>query len=80
MNNIIEIRKIKNIRIKNIHNNMIYPIQDILEITFENGKERIIDLMSKKDITDINYFKVIKTWRTKSRIIFIDNDFYDKEK
>lgn len=80
MNNIIEIKKIKNVRIKNIHNDMIFPTQDLLEITFENGKTRIVDLFSEKDITDMDYFKVVETKRTKNRIIMLDHDFKDIEK
>lgn len=79
MNNIVEIKKIKNVRIQNLHNDMLYPMQDLLEITFENGKTRTIDLFSEKDITDISYYKVINTKRTKSKIIMIDHNFYDIE-
>ena len=39
----------------------------------------MIDLFSEKDITDINYYKVVNTKRTKSKIIMIDHNFYDIE-
>lgn len=71
--NIIEIAKIKNVRIKNKHNDFIFPTQDILRVSFENGDIRTIDLICEKDITDIDYFEVIESDRTKERILFKDS-------
>lgn len=73
--NIIEIAIKKNINIINLHNEVVYPKQNILVVSFENGTERIIDLMSEKDITDIDYFKVIESDKTKKRLLFKDNDY-----
>ena len=72
--NIIEIYIKKNVNIQNLHNEVIYPKQSILVVSYENGSERIIDLMSEKDITDIDYFKVIESDKTKKRILFNDLD------
>lgn len=72
--NIVEIYIKKNINIQNLHNEVIYPKQSILVVSYENGTERIIDLMSEKDITDIDYFKVIESDKTKKRILFNDLD------
>lgn len=72
--NIVEIYIKKNINIMNLHNEVIYPKQSILVVSYENGTERIIDLMSEKDITDIDYFKVIESDKTKKRILFNDLD------
>lgn len=72
--NIVEIYIKKNINIQNLHNEIIYPKQSILVVAFENGEERIIDLMSEKDITNIDYFKVIESEKTKKRILFSDSD------
>lgn len=72
--NIIEIARIKNVRIENTHNGVLFPMQDILRITFENGDNRIIDLFSEKDITDIDYFKVNESEKTKKKILFSDSD------
>lgn len=70
--NIIEIARIKNVRIKNKHNDFIFPTQDILKVCFENGNNRIIDLICEKDITDIDYFEVIESDKTKTRVLFKD--------
>lgn len=78
MNNIIRITKKNNIRVKNLHNGVLFPKQDILEIEFDNSSKRIIDLMSQKDITDINYLQVVENEKTKTTNLFYDND-YDLE-
>ena len=75
--NIIEIAIKKNINIINLHNGVIFPKQSILVVSYENKDTRIIDLMSEKDITDIDYFKVIETEKTKKRIIFEDRDYLE---
>ena len=75
--NIIEIAIKKNINIINLHNGVIFPTQSILVVSYENKDTRIIDLMSEKDITDIDYFKVIETEKTKKRIIFEDRDYLE---
>lgn len=74
-NNIIRITRKRNVRILNIHNNFLFPSQDIIEIEFENKQKRIIDLMSEKDITDIDYFKVEESKKTKDLNIFLDSDY-----
>lgn len=73
--NIIEIAIKKNVNIVNLHNEVIYPKQSILVVSFENGTERIIDLMSEKDITEIDYFKVVESDKVKKRLLFKDNDY-----
>ena len=75
--NIVRIIKLKNVRIKNIHNNTLFPKQDVLEIEFENGEIRKIDLFSEKDITDIDYFEIETTPKTRCDIIFEDKDFFN---
>ena len=75
--NIVEIYIKKNINIQNLHNEVIYPKQSILIVSYENGTERIIDLMSEKDITDIDYFKVIESDKTKKRTLFKDSDLME---
>ena len=71
--NIIEITKIKNVRIKNKHNGIIFPTQDILRVSFQNGDIRMIDLICEKDITDIDYFEIIESDKTKEKIYFKDS-------
>ena len=72
--NIIRITRKKNVRIKNIHNDYLFPTQDILEIEFENKDKRIIDLFCGKDITEIDYFQVEESKKTKCYDLFIDSD------
>lgn len=72
--NIIEITRFKNVRIKNLHNEVLFPTQDILRITFENGDNRIIDLISEKDITDIDYLSVVVSDKTRTRTLFKDTE------
>lgn len=68
--NIIKITKLKNVRIRNTHDDYLFPYQDVIIVEYANKKERTIDLIANKDITDIDYYKVVKTDRTKESIIF----------
>lgn len=76
MNNIVRITKKKNVKVRNIHNDIVFPYQNILVVEFENGKDRIIDLMSEKDITDIDYLEIMETPKTTYRKVFEDSDFF----
>ena len=55
---IIKIEVEKGVRIQNLHNGFLYPKQNIIKVYYRNNKVRIIDLFSRLDITDIDYFKV----------------------
>lgn len=55
---IIKIELVKNARIQNTHNSFIFPKQYIIKVYYRNNKLRILDLFSKRDITDIDYFKI----------------------
>lgn len=70
---IIGVVLFQNVRIKNTHNDYLFPEQDILEIDLEDGF-RIIDLFSEKDITDIDYFEVVITKKTKKKVLFKERD------
>ncbi len=67
---IIKITKINNIRVQNKHNGYLFPYQSILEIEFRNGRKRILDLFSQRDITEIDYFEIVRTNKTKEVILF----------
>ena len=71
---IIKIARVKNVKIENLHNGFIFPTQDILRVSFENGDIRTIDLICEKDITDIDYLKVIESDKTRYKNIFVDSD------
>jgi len=70
---IIAIVQFDNVRIRNAHNDYLYPEQSILEIDMEDGF-RIIDMISEKDITDIDYFKVESTNKTRKKVLFKERD------
>lgn len=55
---IIKIELVKGVNIQNLHNGFIFPKQYIMKIYYRNNKVRILDLFSKRDITDIDYFKI----------------------
>ena len=69
-NDIIKIELVKNVCVENKNNNCIYPKQDILKIHFRNKKYRIIDLFSEVDITEIDYFRILETKKTKIKTLF----------
>ena len=69
-NDIVEIVKVKNVRIRNKHNNVLFPIQNVLKVIFRSGESRTIDLFSQKDMTEVDYFQVEETNKTKNKILF----------
>jgi hypothetical protein len=71
---IIEIIKIDNVRVENTHNGVSYPPQSILKVIYRDNTYRILDLVSQKDITDIDYFKINETDKTKTKTLFIELD------
>lgn len=71
---IIKIELIKDVRIKNTHNNFIFPKQNIMKVYFRNNKIRVLDLFSCKDITDVDYFEIVKEISSKTKVIYEEND------
>lgn len=60
MGEIVKIDVVKGARVQNLHNGFTFPRQNIMKVYFRDGSYRILDLFSKLDITDIDYFKVIE--------------------
>lgn len=71
---IIKITKVDNVHIKNNHNNVMFPLQSILLIESRDGSVRTLDLASQRDMTDIDYFEIIKTRKTKEKTIFKEEE------
>lgn len=74
-NDIIKIEHIKNVRIRNNNNRVLFPMQNILKVYFRDGKSRTIDLFSERDITDIEYLQEVETPKTKTKTIFKEFEF-----
>lgn len=72
MEEIQKIVKVKNVNLKNVHTGFIYKPQNILKVIYKNGKESIIDLDGEKDITNIDYMKIIYPSKIREKIIFSD--------
>lgn len=70
---IIKIELLRDARVQNLHNGFIFPKQYIMKIYYRNNNVRILDLFSQRDITNIDYFKIIEG--TKTKVIF--NEFTD---
>jgi len=71
---IIRITKVNNIQIENTHNGLLFPVQSILEVENRGGATRVLDLIAERDITDIDYFVVHETDKTKKKDLFIEYD------
>lgn len=67
---IIRITQVNNIHIKNLHDEHLFPLQSVLEVENRRGDIRIIDLIADRDITDIDYYVVCETPRTRRKHIF----------
>jgi len=70
---IIKISHIKNVRVRNTHNDVLFPMQNILQVYFRSGEIRTLDLFSNKDMTEVDYFKIVETPKTKEKLIFLEN-------
>ena len=62
------------VNVKNLHDGTIYPTQNIIKVVFKNGDCNILDLFSKADITNIDYFEVLENDNTKKKILFRSTD------
>ena len=71
---ITEIIEVLHLSILNKHNNLMFSNQKLWYIKIDNNI-RIIDLLANKDITDIDYLKIIPTHKTTYKIIFKDELF-----
>lgn len=60
MKEIVKIDVVKGARVQNLHNGFTFPRQNVMKVYFRDGSYRVLDLFSKLDITDIDYFKVIE--------------------
>lgn len=60
MREIVKIDVVKGARVQNLHNGFTFPRQNVMKVYFRDGSYRVLDLFSKLDITDIDYFKVIE--------------------
>ena len=67
---IVRITKVDNVRIKNLHDGYLFPLQSVLEIEIRGGATRIIDLIADRDITDIDYYEVCETTKTRRKDLF----------
>ena len=69
MGEIVKIDVVKGARVQNLHNGFTFPRQNVMKVYFRDGSYRVLDLFSKLDITDIDYFKVIED-NVKIRTLF----------
>ena len=60
MGEIVKIDIVRGARVQNLHNGFTFPRQNVMKVYFRDGSYRVLDLFSKLDITDIDYFKVIE--------------------
>ena len=67
---LVKIELIKVVRVQNTHNGFVFPKQNIMKIYFRSGDIRTLDLFSGRDITDIDYFKIINGITTKTKVLF----------
>lgn len=54
---IIKIIDMVNVRIRNKHNGVLYPMQDVVKVVYRDNTYRVVDMFSKRDFTDIDYLK-----------------------
>lgn len=62
---IVETYILKNVYIRNLHNNCLFPRKELFLIKLSGGETRIIDWLSKHDIGSVDYYEIVKTSKTK---------------
>ena len=62
---IVETYILKNVYIRNLHNNYLFPRKELFLIKLSGGETRIIDWMSEHDIGSVDYYEIVKTSKTK---------------
>ena len=70
---IVKIELIKGARVQNTHNNYVFPKQNIMKVYFRNNEIRTLDLFSERDITNIDYFKILEDNKTKRKTLFTES-------
>lgn len=70
---IIRITKVNNVQVENTHNGYLFPLQSILEIEDRMGNVRVLDLIADRDITDIDYFVIHESSKTKRKDLFTED-------
>ena len=73
-NAVVKVEVITDCRLFNLHNNFYSTSRTIMKISFKNGKFRELDLLSKVDLTDIDYIEVIYPERSKRYLLFKETD------
>ena len=79
---IMSINKITKMQLIDHHKPDLHgPLRDIIVITYANGDFRILDLFSKMDVTDIQYWEYQETVKSIRVEIFKNEDIskYAKE-
>ena len=74
-NDIIKVELVKDIRVQNTHNNFVFPKQNIMKVYFRNNEIRTLDLFSERDITNIDYFKILEDKKTKRKTLFEEKEY-----
>lgn len=73
---IIKISKIKNVRVKNMHNGYVSRAFNIIQVEYRDGEKRIIDVKSRRDLTDIGYYAFMFPEKIKESVIFQEEDIF----
>jgi hypothetical protein len=77
-NNIVKMTLQKDMTVVNLHNNSKFRNNDILKIEYANGEVRYLDLLSNRDMTDVDYFKIEKGLLSREKVIFYDKQWFNE--
>lgn len=65
MTRIVETYILKNVYLRNLHNNYLFPRKELFLIKLSGGETRVIDWQSEHDIGSVDYYEIVKTSKTK---------------
>ena len=73
-NDIVNIKFIRGLSVKNLHNNVVFPPRIYLEVNYRDGLRKYLDLVTQRDITSIDYYEMVKRDNYKEKTIFQEKE------
>lgn len=76
--NIVKMTLISNAVIRNIHSNNTFKFNNVMIIEYLDNSKRVLDLVSNRDMTDVDYLKVEKGKLTTEKVLFYDKQWFEE--
>lgn len=78
-NDIIKIVKIKGVKVRHKINKHEFMKRNIIRVDYRNGEHRFINMLAKRDMTDIDYFDIVYPKKIKEKVIFEEASIFGED-